>query len=160
MALKPTREVVKTDISYFMTATASRGGIVSISTVGSGDAMDDGSAVVAYNASPSGKLPVGLLLQDVVNIDLTRQKLNPYQDQKQVGDKVALCQVGDFVTDMLVPGITVAANQVAYLGHSGLLTNANLNDVATPVVGIFKSKKDEDGFAKVAINLPMATPRT
>lgn len=159
MALKPLREFGKSDISYFATVVAERGGIVTISTVGSGDAMDDGASVVAYAASPSGKLPMGILMCDVVNNDLTRQKLNPYKEEVQVGSKVTIWQQGDVVTNMLVPGITVSANQACYLGQSGLLTNANLNDVATPIVGIFKSKKDEDGFAKVSINLPMATPR-
>lgn len=159
MALKPTRNIVADDISYFMTTTASRGGVVCMSTVGSGDAMDDGAAVVAYAASPSGKLPVGILMNDVVNLDLTRQKINPYKDEVQVNSKVTLTTIGEVTTDMLVPGITVAVNDPAYLGSSGLLTNVDTNESASPIVGVFKSKKDEDGFAKVFVNLPMASPR-
>ena len=159
MALKPTRNIVADDISYFMTAVATRGGIACMSTVGSGDAMDDGASVVQYAANPSGNLPVGILMNDVVNLDLTRQKLNPYKDEVQVNSKVTLTTIGEVVTDMLVPGITIAVNDAAYMGHSGLLTNADLNFNQTPIVGVFKSKKDEDGFVKVFVNLPMATPR-
>lgn len=159
MALKPLRNIVADDISYFATATASRGGIATMSTVGSGEAMDDGASVVAYAANPSGLLPVGVLMNDVVNLDLTRQKINPYKDEVQVNSKVTLTTIGEVVTDMLVPGITVAVNDPAYLAHSGLFTNVDLNMNQTPIVGVFKSKKDEDGFAKVFVNLPMATPR-
>lgn len=159
MALKPTRHHIASDISYFMNSTASRGGVVTMSTVGSGDAMDDSAAVVAYAANPSGKLPVGVLMNDVVNLDLTRQRINYYKDEVQQGSKVTLWTIGEVTTNMLVPGITVAANDPAYLGSSGLLTNVDTNVPATPIVGVFKSTKDEDGFAKVFVNLPMATPR-
>ena len=60
MALKSDRNEVETDISFFMNEVATRGGIASISTVGSGAAMDQGGALVTYAALPSGKIPVGV----------------------------------------------------------------------------------------------------
>ena len=62
MALKSDRSTLDIDISFFMNEAATRGGIVSISTGGSGAAMDQGEALVTYAALPSGKVPVGLLL--------------------------------------------------------------------------------------------------
>ena len=70
MALKSDRSVLDTDISFFMNEAATRGGIASVSTGGSGAAMDQGEALVTYAALPSGKVPVGLLLNDMVNIEL------------------------------------------------------------------------------------------
>ena len=90
MALKTDRSTLQTDISFFMNEAATRGGVVSLSTGGSGAAMDQGAALVTYAAQPSGKVAVGLLLGDMVNIDLTRQHLNQYKDEVQKGGKVAL----------------------------------------------------------------------
>ena len=49
MALKPDRIELLTDISFFMSTTGTRGGVVSVSTAstGVGVAMDDANAVVA-----------------------------------------------------------------------------------------------------------------
>ena len=159
MALKPHRDINQYDTSYFMNTTATRGGVVVYSTVGSGDALDQAAAVVAYAAAPSGSLPVGLLLNDVVNLDLTRQHINEHKNEVQQGSKVALMTIGEVETDSIYPGTTVTVNDPAYLGPSGLLTITDTNEHATPWVGVFKSSKDEDGYAKVFINLPAASPR-
>lgn len=156
MALKPHRQHLESDISFFMDAVQERGGVVVLKTIGSGNAMDQSVAVVEYVANPSGKMPVGVLMCDVVNVDLTRQKLNPYKHEVQVNTKVTIWTKGEVETNSLVPGITISAGDRAYLGVSGLITNVDAGAAATPVVGFFKSKKDEDGYAKVAFNLPMA----
>ena len=87
MALKPDRIELLTDVSFFMSTTAERGGVVSAvtATSGVGVSMDDGNAVVAYAAVASGAKPVGVLLNDVVNLDLTRQHINWHKDETQVG---------------------------------------------------------------------------
>lgn len=160
MALKAQRYHVKSDISYFMNEVATRGGIVVASTAGSGSAMDQAAALVTYAANPSGKLPVGVLMCDMVNLDLTRQHPNWHKEEVQKGGKVTIWEVCDVVTDMIYPGLTPAVNEVAYLGPSGLLINTiATNKVDRPPVGYFKSSKDEDGFCKVAINLPAGSPR-
>ena len=51
MALKSDRNELQTDISFFMNEVATRGGVVSISTGGSGAAMDQGGALVTYTAA-------------------------------------------------------------------------------------------------------------
>ena len=68
MALKPDRIENQTDISFFMNTTAERGGVASVVTGGVGASMDDADAVVAYAAVASGAKPVGVLLNDVVNL--------------------------------------------------------------------------------------------
>ena len=158
MALKSDRSTLQTDISFFMNETATRGGVAVISTGGSGASMDNGSALVTYAAAPSGKVPVGLLLNDMVNIDLTRQHLNQHKDEVQKGGKVTLLQKGFVVTSNL-EGTDPNAGDVAYLAHSGNLASSNIGGDSTIggarlVVGRFLSDVDEDGYAKVYIDLP------
>ena len=159
MALKSDRSTLQTDISFFMNEAATRGGIATISTGGSGAAMDQGAALVTYVADPSGKVPVGLLINDMVNIDLTRQHLNQHKDEVQKGGKVTLLQKGWVVTNSL-EGTSPAAGNAAFLAHSGNLSASDLSndegdvDGSTRVVGRFLSGVDEDGYAKVFIDLP------
>jgi hypothetical protein len=159
MALKTDRSTLQTDISFFMNEAATRGGVVALSTGGSGAAMDQGSALVTYAGLPSGKVPVGLLLNDMVNIDLTRQHLNQHKDEVQKGGKVTLLQKGYVVTNNL-EGTSPSAGDAAFLAHSGNLSVTDLSnddsdaDGSTRVVGRFLSGVDEDGYAKVFIDLP------
>jgi hypothetical protein len=112
--------------------------------------MDDANAVVAYAAVASGAKPVGVLLNDVVNLDLTRQHINWHKDEVQVGGKVTLLRNGQVTTNMLVAGITPSAGTDAYVGASGLIGTSSTNAVK---VGQFLSGKDTDGYAKVSVNL-------
>lgn len=159
MALKSDRSVLDTDISFFMNEAATRGGIASVSTVGSGAAMDQGEALVTYAALPSGKVPVGLLLNDMVNIDLTRQHLNQHKDEVQKGGKVTLLRKGYVVTNS-IEGDSPTAGAPAYVAHSGNLAASDLSnddtddDGSTRLVGRFLSGVDQDGYAKVYIDLP------
>ena len=157
MALKPQRHEFKTDTSFFMNEPAERGGVAVISTVGSGEAYDQSQALVSYAAEPSGAQPVGVLLNDMVNIDQTRQHINWHKDEVIIGGKVTLLQQGFVVTNWIDPASTPAASDYAYVTMSGYLTskprNAN-NPESSPLVGRFLSAKDTDGYAKVEVNLP------
>jgi hypothetical protein len=148
MALKPDRIEHLTDISFFMNTTAERGGVASFVTGGVGVAMDDADAVVAYAAEASGNVPAGVLLNDVVNLDLTRQHINWHKDEVQVGGKVTLLRVGQVTTD-LVDG-DPSAGDAAYVGPSGTVSTTSTNAVK---IGTFLSGKDADGFAKVSVNI-------
>lgn len=150
MALKSDRIELLTDISYFMTTTAERGGVVSAVTSGSGVSMDDANAVVAYAANASGAKPLGVLLNDVVDLDLTRQHINWHKDEIQVGGKVTVLRQGQVTTNKLVSGITPSAGSPAYVGASGLIGTSSTNAVQ---IGSFLSGKDADGYAKVSVNI-------
>lgn len=152
MALKGRRNEVQTDISFFMTSVAERGGIASLVTGGSGDAMDQSVNLVSYAANPSGVKPIGLLLQDVKNNDLTRVPLNRYRNEVQVGGTVALLRKGYVVTNN-IQGTPVAGGN-AFIGHSGNIATSNVANNAT-VIGMFLSSRDQDGYAKVEVNLPV-----
>lgn len=158
MALKPDRIETQTDVSFFMnnatSSTIERGGIASISSGGSGVAMDDASALVAYATEGSGAKPVGVLLNDVVNLDLTRQHINWHKDEVQGGGKVTLLQVGQVTTDKVTG--SVSAGEPAFVGASGLFTATAPTDVDSELaqhrVGTFLSSADSDGYVKVAVN--------
>ncbi len=159
MGLRGDRQQLHDDISFFATATATRGGVVSASTAGSGAAMDQAAAVVAYKANPSGAQPLGILLNTVVNEDLTRMHRNWHKDEVQVNSKVTVLMKGTVVTDMIYTGHTPAVGGYAYVGHSGYIAASDVatdhvNAARTRVIGVFLSTKDEDGFCKVSVNLP------
>lgn len=159
MALKQDRSTLQTDISYFMNEVAERGGVVSHTTAGSGASMDNGAAVVSYAADASGVVPVGLLINDMVDIDLTRQHLNQHKDEVQKGGKVTLLRKGWVVTDAIT-GTAPNAGDLAYLVDGGNLASSNTvtddgdADGSTRIVGRFLSDIDQNGYAKVFIDLP------
>ena len=159
MALKGDRYLAITEISYFMDQVAEQGGVVVLKTAGSGAALDQQAAEVEYAAAPSGKVPIGLLLSDMVNKDLTRTHLNfqkPSEQQK--GSKVSLLREGWVVTNMLVSSTGVqnkpAGGKTAYLGESGLLTKYIGDNAENPEIGMWESAPDEDGYARVYVKLP------
>jgi len=148
MALKPDRIETLTDVSFFMNTTGVRGGVVSAVTSGDGVSMDDASAVVAYAAAASGALPIGVLLNDVVNLDLTRQHINWHKDEVQKGGKVTLLRVGQVTTDRVTG--TPSAGSGAYVGANGLIGTDSTDAVK---IGSFLSSVDSDGYAKVSVNI-------
>lgn len=164
MALKGDRYELQVDISFFNNGLpVTRGGVACFTTVGSGGAMDQSQAVVGYPNSSSGAFPVGLQLNDIVNIDLTRQHINWYRDEAIVGSKVAIGRKGYWVTNSIIAGAApIAFGDMAVLCSSGQLTNlpgsaewggSPWNKALNPKVGKWTSTTDEDGYAKIELSL-------
>jgi hypothetical protein len=157
MALRPDRSKEGLDhVDFFCNdTTAERGGIVCISTAGSGVALDSSAAVVTYAANPSGMRPLGVLMQNVVNYDLTTRDANIHKQEVQTGGKVTVRDLCWIVTDRIFPGATPSAGDIAYVTQSGYLTDTvhAQGVVNTPKVGNFIGTADEDGFIKVQINV-------
>ena len=156
MALKADRNELDVDISFFMNETAEKGQIVCISTVGSGAAMDQSKQLVATTVASATTIPVGVLLNDVVDIDLTRQHINWHKDEVQKGGKVSILKKGYIVTDQIEG--SPAAGELAFMDDTTAGKFAVAGGVADGkynVVGRFMSTKDEDDYAKIEINLPM-----
>jgi hypothetical protein len=148
MALKSDRYELQTDISFFYNDGAvSRGGVVVYDTAGSGASMDQGVNLVKYATTG---VPVGILLNDVVNKDLTRTHLNQHKDEVQKGGKVTVLRKGYVVTDKVTGSPSAGAT-----AYRCTLTAGNISAVASGnAIGAFVSSKDEDGYAKVEVNLP------
>ena len=157
MALKSDRHELRTDISFFMHEAATRGGVVSMSTGGSGAAMDQGAALVTYTAA-SGKAPLGILLNDMVDLDLTRQHINQHKDEVQKGGKVTILRKGYVVTSNISCATGPAAGEPAFITFSGNIANSGTisddSGTANTPIGIFLSSKDEDDYAKIEVDLP------
>jgi len=155
MALKSDRYELQTDISFFYNeGTATRGGVVVHDTAGSGAAMDQGVNLVKYVAVTATSRPVGVLLNDVVNKDLTRTHLNQHKDEVQKGGKVTVLRKGYVLTSNLTG--TPAAGDPAYACHvtAGNIRPDSPGSSGVLQIGRFLSSKDEDGYAKVEVNLP------
>lgn len=159
MALKGDRYELQTDVSFFMNEVAERGGVVVLPSTStpSGSAMDSSANVVTYAATPSGLTPMGVLLNDMVNIDLTRQHINWHKDEVQKGGKVTILRKGYVVTNKISTSGTPVAGNNAYVAESGLFSTLgkaqSLDSGASPI-GRFLTAKDADGYAKIEINLP------
>lgn len=162
MALKADRIQVDSQIDFFMNEVAERGKLACVSTVGSGAAMDQAQQLATCTFSTiSGVRPLGVLMCDMVNNDLTRMHENWHKEEVQIGGKVTIWPKCTVVTNMIYPGHTPTAGQTAYLAPSGYIGNALVQseDSTTDgkrihAVGRFLSTKDEDGYCKVAVNLP------
>lgn len=158
MALKADRYEESTDISFFYNAgTATRGGVVVLDAANaSGAAMDQGVNLVKYAQASSTSVPVGILLNDVVNKDLTRTHLNANKDEVQKGGKVTVMTRGWVVTSN-IDG-TPAPGQLAFAssGTAGNICNGTYYAAGSGelAIGRFMSNKDADGYAKVYVNLP------
>jgi len=94
MSLKPDYKPTEYDTSRFMNETASPGVIVSTNTAGSGVALDQTDNTVTVAGATSGANPVGLLLDEVVDLDLTRTPVNWHKRQANIGDKVSVMKKG------------------------------------------------------------------
>ena len=163
MALKADRYEESTDISMFYNeGVATRGGVVILDAAAlagaSGAALDQGENLVEYASAVATSVPVGILLNDVVNKDLTRTHLNQHKDEVQKGGKVTLLTRGWVVTSN-VDG-SPKAGDTAYASPvtAGAICNgttfaAQSGELA---IGRFMSRKDADGYAKVYVNLPNA----
>jgi len=151
MALKPARKYDEgTEISYFMNEPAERGiAVVNCPDAsGVGAAMDDPNATVCI-PDASGEGPaVGMLLNDVVDLDESRCCRNPHRDETTVCGKVTVLTHGWAVTNMIASGVNPSAGDKAYYVAGGLWTNQDTGDDSA---GYFMSAKDSDGYAKVAV---------
>lgn len=186
MALRPDRNYTNgTDISFFMNETGEKGEVLVFSAGGSGASMDDPTAVVTTpNAvQGSGQRVAGVLLNDMVNLDLTRQHINWHKDEMQIGGKVTLLRQGTIVTNVVDTGsagaptigapaylgrgaITAGGTEQGWLSATAVADNTLGNLVvaanvptgttvnsALYEVGTFLSIRDADGFAKVHVSL-------
>ena len=159
MALKADRNEESTDISFFYNeGTAAKGGVVLLqgNALASGAALDQGENLVKYATPAATDVPVGILLNDVVNKDLTRTHLNQHKDEVQQGGKVTVLPRGWVVTDKITGTPTPGA--VAYASTTGTIgvvaAPGSITASGNLAIGRFMSRKDADGYAKAYVNLP------
>lgn len=167
MALKPTYDALNWETSFFANSTMERGYVVVAytGTIGSGAAMDSFNQLVRISTSYTGGVsavgsfnttltPIGVLWNTFVNKDLTQQTLNYLKHESQIGDKAAIITKGTVVTNAITAGLAnpIFPGTPAYLGPTGTISNIQEN-ATQPLIGKFLSRVDQDGYAKVYINL-------
>lgn len=156
MAVKPRFFVIQEDLSRYMSTAGEKGGIatlVSVSNITPG--MDDPDNVVAYAADPSGLIPVGMLMTTVEDYNPTQRPANfQNPDIVPLGSKVLVMKKGTASSDMVDPATlsSINADDVAYVGLSGLLTNST-GAGGYVRVGHFNSSADSLGFVTVTVNV-------
>jgi hypothetical protein len=160
MALKPDRFIIQEDVAFRLRDVAAKGkflvfgsgnAVATNVNAGSGVAMDSPYGFVALVSNPSGFVPAGCLMNNFVNIDTSLYHINYYKDEHVIGDKCTLLRKGWVVTNCVTG--TPKTGDGAYLTSNGEVTPTNTGSVQTPQVGQFLSAKDENGYAKVQINL-------
>lgn len=156
MALKGEREIVWDDIKGTCESVAEPGVGLCYKTTGSGIGMGDSRNKYDLYANPSGQKPAGILMTNVVNIDLTRFHVNFLKDEVQKGNPVRTLKQGRLVTNMISG--TPAMGDTAYLTTNGNFTptvSSTGGTAATPKMGMFDTPKDADGYAAVLVGLPI-----
>lgn len=160
MALKQSRVIDKEENSYYFNSIASRGGVACVSTGGSGTVLDNQGSpsspkpLAAYPATSSGAKPVGILMDDTVNVDTSLFHVNFHKREVDIPGKVNILVKGTITTNMIHAGHTPADGDAAYLHSSGLLGTTNNGLANNPRIGTWRSSKDADGYAKLEVNLP------
>jgi hypothetical protein len=148
MALAPGRQVAATNIDFALNAVQECGVIVSIIP---------GTTAVGEVAvtSPTGAnvQPIGILLDDVEDMNYDRHGEYLQRNVVDVGSIVSLADEGEFWTDRVTG--TPAAGDQAYLNVNGTVSPTQLTDgiTAAPQVGIFLSALNANGFAKIRLDI-------
>ena len=152
MALKPLRKYDEgSDIAYVLNEVAEAGIVVRhVSTASGTGKPGDANNLVEVPTSVSG-VPVGILVPDVVSIDLSRQNhiARNHRDELPVCSPVTIVTDGYVYTNMLVSGVSPTPGQPAYYVSGGLVTNV----AGSAVVGRFRGQKDADGYIGVDVKL-------
>lgn len=148
--LKEDRIVTEQNLGFYMNVVGEAGQVVAVSGVGLGAEMDSVDQEVAITATLAFAVVGGILMQDVVNKDLTKTQPNFHNGEVQVGGKVTLLRRGELVTDQ-VSGTAITVAGPAYLAAGGTLSSTQA--LNAPRVGTFLSAQDADGFVRVSVSL-------
>lgn len=119
MSLRPERQTQQVNIDFPCPWTQERGGILSW-------AQASGMYYAEYAFNPSGVKSIGIQLNDVENVNFTRQPFQQYlRDMDIPCSRVGVATKGDFLTDWIYPVGTIQQGDVAYAGPSGMFTNSS-----------------------------------
>ena len=122
MSLRPLRQTEQVNIDFITPWTQERGGCLSFVSA-------SGMTFVEYAFDPSGLVPVGIQLNDIEWMNLSRQYHRTYSHPAATTDvpcgTVGIAVQGDFITDWIHLVGTVFPGDPAYAGPSGTFTNSS-----------------------------------
>ena len=158
MALKPGRKVENFLIDYIyddtITADVTNGGVVSLKTGGSGEALDTSLAVCNYHATGSGVTALGVLIPKISTDNVSSVPRNFHQNLVPKGSKVEIANKGWVLTNMYQGTPTAGSKaELAMSGFVALSTNG-YTALSHTLVGYFMSTPDEDGYVKLYVDCP------
>lgn len=150
MALKGDREILQTSIRWrIKTAVDAERGLIMVMT--STDAVCDvGPSTLAGKITTGLARPVGLLLDDVENLDYTTRPQIWVRNVVPRGSEVSLLTKGRVKTNKIHFSAAPSGGRTAYLAVSGLVSTAIGSGVR---VGWFESTKDSDGYADLWVDI-------
>ena len=137
------------EVSYFLNEVAERGIIViypdeEVLPPG----LDTNLNTATVPTGTSG-VPIGILMEDVKDKDLTDCPLKASRRETNVGYKVEIIRRGWFLTNMVNSGDTPSPGDPAHFMAGGLFTTST----TSARVGTFESALGPDGYVRVRVNL-------
>lgn len=138
MSLKPLRQTQEVNIDFITPWTQERGGCLTLASA-------SGMTFVQYSHDPSGVVPIGIQLNDVEWMNLTRHYHRAYSPAATTDvpcSRVGIAEQGDFITDWLYLIGTVGMGDTAYVGPSGTFTN--ISTLGGNPIGTFIGPLDVD----------------
>lgn len=147
MALGPNRQVFQTRIRYAVASAAERGGILSASST-VGEAL--------YDLDGSGALPLGILLDDVEDLNFDKHPEYLQRNVVDIGSVVGIANEGEFETDLYIASPAPTQGAPAYLHPSGFVGTVELDDgvgTTSPRVGTFLTPPNALGFVTLYVEL-------
>lgn len=148
MSLKPHGQLEGINLCFPKFETSERGGILSMVSI-------SGLDVVQYVKDPSGTRPLGIQLNDVENLNFSREYYPRLRRTDQSLGIVGVGTQGDFETDWLHLIGVIKPGTLAYVGPSGTITDdASLGG---PRIGKFLSTLKSDPHTLVYEGLGFST---
>ena len=155
MTLKPIRQTQGMNYCFQGFRTSERGGILSITNVSGIDMM-------SYAINPSGVKPLGIQLNDIENINLSREYHPILRRTDEPFENVGVGTDGDFLTDWLHISGIINIGTPAYVGPSGTITN--ISSLGGVQIGHFLSQVKSDPhvvyFSGLGFSTAIMDPRT
>jgi hypothetical protein len=146
MGLKESRQVYATNIDFAASGAMERGGIAC--TIPWADGL-------VYYPTGSGQVPVGILLEDIEDLNPMTTPQYLQRNVSPLGSMVGIATEGEFWTDMIDTTPTYKTGEKLYLIGSGKLTNYTPGDAAVDrwVIGICLEGKDSNNYIKIRLNM-------
>ena len=139
MSLKPLRQTEQVNIDFITPWTQERGGCLSLASA-------SGMVFVEYAFEPSGVVPLGIQLNDIEWMNLSRQWHRTFTGIGVMTDVpcgiAGIGVQGDFITDWLHLVGPIMPGDAAYVGPSGTFTNST--SFGSDRIGTFLSPLTSD----------------
>ena len=119
MSLRPLRQTQQVNIDFITPFTQERGGCLTLASA-------SGMTFAQYAFDPVGAFPMGIQLNDVEWMNLSRHYHRGYSPAATTDvpySTVGIATQGDFITDWIYLIDTVNMGDTVYVGPSGTFTN-------------------------------------